>query len=458
VIKRVSNLLTQCRLTLLLKGITAFLLAAVAVNLTFPRIVKADLYYLDVQADAWYFEAITQLSASSILDGFPDGSFRPTDTLTAAQFIKMVCLAALPQWLDTITEYDNWAEAYYFAALEHGLLRESEFGTDVLDEPISRYDAALLLSRAAELKEAAKILPGVSALIADNYLIPAKYAHAVQLGYSAGLIGGYEDGSFFGDNILTRAEGSTLILRLIDESARVETEVSNAPVPSAAPAFAPRTVQTEPPGASVTPKPGSSAAPQGSPAAVIDASALLKGSVFIGDSLTHGLYLYGKMKEPDYLYSTGMSVFRATDSSFDTPGGNSITLSAAFTDKNYTAVYLLFGVNELGAYVGDFEDAYSAFIDTIRELCPDATIYIQSLLPVSKKKDADSKVFTKERVTLFNDALRELAADKDAVFLDVNAVFADDKGFLPASSTWDGVHLNSGDYVRWAKFVRGNLE
>jgi hypothetical protein len=453
--------LTKYRSKLLNKTITALLLAAIAVNLTFPRTVGADLYYSDVQTDAWYFEAITTLSENAVLDGFPDGSFRPTDTLTAAQFIKMVCLAALPQWLDTTTEYDNWAEAYYFAALEHGLLRENEFGVDALDEPITRYDAALLLARGAEFAEAAQITPGVSALISDNYLIPAKYVHAVQLGYSAGLIGGYEDGSFYGDNILTRAEGSTLILRLIDDGARVDTDISNAPTPPAVSASAPASPAPDSDSPTTSPAPTASPAPPNSspaPTEPLTADETLKRSIFVGDSLTHGLYLYGKMKEPDYLFSTGMSVFRASDSKFETPAGTSVTITNALSGQDYSAVYLLFGINELGAYVGDFKDTYGTFIDTIRTLCPNADIYIQSLLPVSKKKDADSKVFTKERVTKFNDALRELAEEKDAVFLDINAIFADDKGFLPASCTWDGVHLNSGDYVRWSKFIRSKLE
>jgi hypothetical protein len=44
---------------------------------------------------------------------------------------------------------------------------------------------------------------------------------------------------------------------------------------------------------------------------------------------------------------------------------------------------------------------YAALIDTIRLHQPDTVIYLQSILPVSREKDAGSTVFTKDRVLLF---------------------------------------------------------
>lgn len=88
-------------------------------------------------------------------------------------------------------------------------------------------------------------------------------------------------------------------------------------------------------------------------------------------------------------------------------------------------------------------------IDLIRQYQKDAVIYLQSLLPVSRAKDAGSTVFTKERVLLFNEAIKKLAEDKNAVYVDIYSAFADEDGFLPENETWDGVHLNSNQYKIW---------
>lgn len=179
-----------------------------------------------------------------------------------------------------------------------------------------------------------------------------------------------------------------------------------------------------------------------------------ENSLFIGDSLTHGLSMHGRMAEPMFLYSTGSNIFRARTGTFNTQHGDQKTVASAVAAKEYEAVYILFGINEIGFNPNVFIDSYSEFIDYVRDLLPGARIYIMSVLPVSRGRDA-AGVFTRARVNTFNERLKALAEEKDGCcFIDINSKLADANGFLPDSSTWDGVHLNANEYVVWAEHLK----
>jgi lysophospholipase L1-like esterase len=413
-----------------------------------------DSGFKDVPSDSWFYDAVLTMASLNAVDGFSDGLFKPDEPVTVAQFLKMLCAAVIPDRAEpalALSDPNDWSEFFYYAALDYALIRESEFTLDQLDLPLSRYDAALLISRASEkiLQESAPLRSDVNAIIADSGELPAKYVHAVQLCYSKGISGGFEDGSFNGEKPLTRAQGVVMVMRL------TLPEVRNLPSPEPSPATrgavttSASIIATVPPAAS-----GSPVLPTPSNSPVKDAAAFVaEETVIIGDSLTHGLYLYGKMREPTYLFSTGMSTSNALSKSFETNSGKKLKLIDALSGEDYKAVYILLGINELGSDVEAYSTRYGKLIDKIKETLPDATIYIESVLPVSKKKSNSGGSFTKANVLKFNDALMKLAEDKEVEYLDVYAIFADEDGYLPPDSTWDGVHLNTKYYAVWAKHL-----
>ncbi|MDR3149167.1 MAG: GDSL-type esterase/lipase family protein, partial [Oscillospiraceae bacterium] len=391
------------------------------------------------------------LTSQGVIDGFPDGTFDPNSELTSAQFIKMVCASVIPAWLDGISSegYANWAEAYYYAALDNGLIRDGEFDIEKLNDPIRRYDASLLLSRALDFRLEAplQVSSGIAVMIADNSDIPARYLHGVQLGYSEGLLTGYADKKFNGDNHLTRAEGATLIHRLIDDTKRVSLNEQVTPPEEPQP----QNVLIDDPYLPLPlTDPETSPAPDTLPQQPVSGGK----AAFIGNSLIHGLYLYGKDDKPDYYFSTGISIFKTLSSEFSTSYGTQTTLADALPGKDYSKIYLLFGINELDANTKRFRNAYSEVISQIKQYCPDSEICVISVLPVSKERNDGSAVFTQEHVKGFNDALKELCAENSCTYVDIYTLLADNDGYLPASSTWDGIHLNNGVYVTWADFLK----
>lgn len=175
--------------------------------------------FTDLPSNHWAYSSIQKMQEKGIIKGYPDGKFKPSDTVTYGEFIKMAVVALNGK--DDITnapDATHWASGYYKAAMEEGLFNSKQISERQLGREIPRADMALISANAikagavdgyAELIES---LPDVDKTTVNEYQI-------VQA-YGSGLITGYEDGTFRPDGVLTRAEASTVIYRIIDKSAR----------------------------------------------------------------------------------------------------------------------------------------------------------------------------------------------------------------------------------------------
>jgi len=75
-------------------------------------------------------------------------------------------------------------------------------------------------------KESPVGIVGISNIMTYYNNIPQTYRAYVEQAYMKGLIAGYLDGSFGGNKTGNRAEASTMLVRLLDKSARVKVDVS----------------------------------------------------------------------------------------------------------------------------------------------------------------------------------------------------------------------------------------
>ena len=73
------------------KLISLLLTVAMMVTMVLPMTVSAA--FSDVPSNHGYYKAITNLSAEGVLNGFEDGTFKPGDPVTRAQFTKIICFA-----------------------------------------------------------------------------------------------------------------------------------------------------------------------------------------------------------------------------------------------------------------------------------------------------------------------------------------------------------------------------
>ena len=180
-------------------------------------------------------------------------------------------------------------------------------------------------------------------------------------------------------------------------------------------------------------------------------------AIFLGDSRTVGLRAFGNFKNSSYFAKTGISV----NSFFMYPAldeETGLTLTQTLSYKQYKKVYIMIGVND--AALVSLEDFETQFFDAIRQiqlLQPDAIIYVQSILGVTKNKElSDPYHFSNERVLERNALLKSKCDGEKLIYLDVFSVFEDAEGYLNSYNSSDGLHLNSEDYKLWCEYLMNN--
>lgn len=181
-------------------------------------------------------------------------------------------------------------------------------------------------------------------------------------------------------------------------------------------------------------------------------------AVFIGDSRTVGMFEYGGLEEIAAFYaSTGLTVFKLFDSPVvEVPDQkDKITIEQALSEKQFAKIYLMIGINEMGR--GDlqgFLDKYSEVIEHLKELQPDAIIYLQAIMKVTDKRSGQGDYITNEGIEERNQGIAALADNVRVFYLDVNPLICDDTGGMEPSYTTDGVHLKAQYIPIWKEFLK----
>jgi lysophospholipase L1-like esterase len=175
-------------------------------------------------------------------------------------------------------------------------------------------------------------------------------------------------------------------------------------------------------------------------------------ALFVGDSLTEGLKEYGHLDSASYFYRVGLSIYQL----FEYPkedAQSGLTFEEMLKQRKYGKIYFLLGINEIGTGTDDyFARHYSAILEKVHDLQPDAIIYIQSILPVTAEKSSGG-VFTNERIRARNLKLEKLADGKNIFFLNVSSGFCDKDGCMPEQYSGDGVHIKAKHYSIWKNYL-----
>ena len=222
------------------------------------------------------------------------------------------------------------------------------------------------------------------------------------------------------------------------EPATVTTETTTAAVNTAAEGTAPSETTAVTTEAVTTTQPPAQYV-QGDPSYFDDA-------LFIGDSRTVGISEYGTLQNADYFCNTGLAPSKILN---EKVGGK--TLEDTLASKKYGKIYLMIGINEVGNpydnTAADIEKAVAA----IREIQPDALIFLESNLHVTKS--AQSNAISNERIDELNKRIAALADGSTTFYIDVNPLFDDDKGNLREDCSSDGVHVLAKYYQTWCEWL-----
>lgn len=189
-------------------------------------------------------------------------------------------------------------------------------------------------------------------------------------------------------------------------------------------------------------------------AAVYDGAAMkddFSDACFIGDSRTLGLGLNCDKAKADFYASQGLNISSAlTDQVIELQNGNMGTVLEAVAQREYKRIFVMFGINELGwPYPENFVEKYEELIEGIKAAQPNATIYVQSILPVAASAVNNDAVFTNENINAFNAYVEQAANETGVNYLDINGYFKDNSGMLPEDAAADGIHFVRDYCLKW---------
>ena len=231
-----------------------------------------------------------------------------------------------------------------------------------------------------------------------------------------------------------------------------ETQPADGPVQAAIPEAVQQTVREMP-----SPSPS---APVHQSGEALPASAQVEDdwfadAAFIGDSRTEGLLLYSGIRAGGGFAYRGLTVQSVRTDPVIASGGGKATAVEALSKGTYNKVYLMLGINELGwSYEDVFIRKYGELIDEVKRLQPEATVFVQSIMPVSKSKSDRDKVYNNPRIDRYNELIQEMAKEKGALYLNVAEAVGLDGGALPEEASTDGVHLNKEYCVKWLDYLK----
>lgn len=179
-------------------------------------------------------------------------------------------------------------------------------------------------------------------------------------------------------------------------------------------------------------------------------------AVFIGDSRTEGLQINTGLTTARFLAAKGLKVDTAlTDRVIKLKNGSRGTVIDGLKEGTYNRVYIMFGMNELGwPYLDVFTQRYEKLITEIKKIQPNATIYVQSILPVSKEKSDKDSIYNNKNIRKFNKAIKEMVDKNGYTYLDVSSEITDGNSYLPSNSSSDGVHLNKEYSQKWLNYLK----
>ncbi len=179
--------------------------------------------FKDVKAGEWYMDSVSKLVELGGIKGYEDGTFRPTGTITRAEYTSIVAGSLGLKPVEGVT--GHWSAGIMAAATQAGLVQAGEFAD--VTKPITRNEMARMVVRAVMYQKEAVPTDYLdyAALVAD-LASTGTFKDDVTKVVAMGIISGYPDKTFQGARTLSRAEASAVVIRILDKDAR---KVPNKP-------------------------------------------------------------------------------------------------------------------------------------------------------------------------------------------------------------------------------------
>jgi len=182
-------------------------------------------------------------------------------------------------------------------------------------------------------------------------------------------------------------------------------------------------------------------------------------ALFIGDSRTVGVsYFKGDccLANADFFCTVGMSTYNAFTESVSIDGVGTVGLSTLLASKQYSKVYIMLGINEIGSSLDSIIGRYTDLVSKVQAAYPDAIIYITGNIHVTYERSVNDSTFSNSRISELNSMMAELADDESIFYIDPNVLFDDEGGNLGTQYASDSAHLQSQYYLELGQWYGDN--
>ena len=180
--------------------------------------------YSDIADVLWAEEAILALTEKGILSGYGDGTFRPNNTITRAEFVKMLTLAfGFTDGTETLdfldVEENDWYAPFVRIGVKNNIINGVGNGRFAAQDHITRQDLVVMCKRALDAVDI-KINTANNVAFADVDKVADYARDAVLAFYSEDIVSGDENGLFQPNQSATRAEASKIVFGLLQRKER----------------------------------------------------------------------------------------------------------------------------------------------------------------------------------------------------------------------------------------------
>lgn len=185
-----------------------------------PQIPTPDpapaISFSDLDQVAWAAESIQALAEKDIINGYEDGTFRGNDSVKREEFIKMLVLSF--DLLDNNSECafddvskDGWYYTYLASAVNAGIVQGMEDGTAGIGLTMTRQDLAVMVFRVMNELGITVESAGTQTAFTDDADIAEYARESVTALQQAGILSGFEDGSFHPAEAVSRAQAAKVL-------------------------------------------------------------------------------------------------------------------------------------------------------------------------------------------------------------------------------------------------------
>lgn len=162
----------------------------------------------------WAKKYIEKLVINGAVSGYPDGTFRPDNNITRAEFITMLVKAFKLESQDKkifIDTKEHWANNFISIAASHEIVSGYEDNTFRPDNLITREEMAVMVAKAIKLR-----LDSEESKFMDSDVLSSWARPYVSTVVNHGIIQGYPNKTFQPQKNATRAEAVTIIVRALE--------------------------------------------------------------------------------------------------------------------------------------------------------------------------------------------------------------------------------------------------